>query len=263
MSRPHQAAVLEAGTTELPELSQEEAAAVLLAARKKKRDLIEAEARRKAYIEELNRPLFPVISSPEDLLSFIVQRTPSAPKLSVDEENKQVVYTLLSYFAGIENEYTKEMSFEKGILLFGGIGTGKTTLMGLLRENPHAPFMMRTAWEIANEFQEKEVGIKVVDKYGALVANQHATRFFSKPHIGLCVDDAGTENEGSSFGNKKNVIAEILLSRYQNIRGPYTHLTTNLTKDELKEAYGLRAFDRMRQMFNIVEFPESAKSRRK
>lgn len=261
MNLPHQADGSEVGMIDLPELTQEELATVLLAARKKKRDLIEAEARRKAYIEELNRPLFPEINSPQDLGIFIQERAGKA--IEVDEENKRVIYQLLSYFSGIENEYTEGMSFEKGILLFGGIGVGKTWIMGLLRENPHAPFMMRTAWEIANEFQEKEVGVKVVDKYGVLVSNQHATRFFSKPHIGLCIDDAGTENEGSSFGNKKNVIAEILLSRYQNIRGPFTHLTTNLTKDELRDAYGLRAFDRMRQMFNIVEFPESAKSRRR
>jgi len=251
----------EVGKIDLPELTEEEVANVLLAARKKKRDLIEAEARRKAYIETLNRPLFPAINTPQDLGIFIQERAGKA--IEVDEENKRVIYQLLSYFSGIENEYTEGMSFEKGVLLFGGIGVGKTWIMGLLRENPHAPFMMRTAWEIANEFQEKEVGVKVVDKYGVLTSNQHATRFFSKPHIGLCIDDVGTENEGKSFGNTKNVIAEILQARYQNIAGPYTHLTTNLNKDELKEAYGLRVYDRMKQMFNIVEFPENAKSRRK
>lgn len=263
MSLLQQGGDLEAGTIELPQLTDEEIAAVVLAARKKKRDLIEAEARRKAYIEQLNRPLFPPINSPEDLLAFAIGRMPAASGLEIDEENRSVVYTLLSYFSGIQNEFTEGMSFEKGILLFGGIGTGKTTLMELLRENPHAPFMMRAAWEIANEFQEKEVGVKVIEKYGVLVPNQHATRFFSRSHIGLCIDDAGTENKGMSFGNTKNVIAEILQARYQNINGPYTHLTTNLDKDELKNAYGLRVFDRMRQMFNIVEYPENAKSRRK
>lgn len=249
------------GTTELPELTAEETAAVIWAARKKKRELMQIEEHRKAYNEALSRPLFPEIHSPKDLRVFIQERTGRV--LDLDRENEAVIRKLLSYFSGIESKYTEGMDFHKGILLFGGIGVGKTWPMEMLRENPHAPFMMRTAWEIANEFQEKEVGVKVIEKYATVLPNQHNNRFFSLPHIGLCIDDAGTENEGKSFGNTKNVIAEILLARYQNIRGPYTHLTTNLDKNELKEAYGARVFDRMRQMFNIVEYPENAKSRRR
>lgn len=58
-------------------------------------------------------------------------------------------------------------------------------------------------------------------------------------------------------------MGEILLLRYAKCPGPYTHVTTNNTTDEFLDMYGVRVYDRMREMYNIVEWPADAESRRK
>jgi hypothetical protein len=37
-----------------------------------------------------------------------------------------------------------------------------------------------------------------------------------------------------------------------------THLTTNLNSGEIEKQYGLRVRSRLREMFNLVAFPEDA-----
>jgi len=57
---------------------------------------------------------------------------------------------------------------------------------------------------------------------------------------------------------------EVILNRYdKHIEFFMTHMTSNLSPGEVKDRYGIRVFDRMREMFNIIDFPLDAKSRRK
>jgi len=59
-------------------------------------------------------------------------------------------------------------------------------------------------------------------------------------------------------------MAEILLSRYDLFvsRQMQTHLTTNLSSSEIEELYGTRVRSRLREMFNLIAFSESAKDKR-
>ena len=87
---------------------------------------------------------------------------------------------------------------------------------------------------------------------------------FGHKEIGFCFDDLGTESNGKHYGKEKNVMAEIILNRYDNqLHGHCTHITTNLTAEHILEQYGSRVTDRMREMFNIITFDKGAKSRRK
>lgn len=87
---------------------------------------------------------------------------------------------------------------------------------------------------------------------------------FGHQVIGFCFDDLGTEANAKYFGKEKNVMAEIILNRYDNkLDFHSTHITTNLTADKIKEQYGTRVTDRMKEMFNIITFDKNAKSRRK
>ena len=74
----------------------------------------------------------------------------------------------------------------------------------------------------------------------------------------------GTENSLKYFGNECNVMAEILLSRYDLfvLRHMQTHLTTNLNSSEIEEIYGTRIRSRLREQFNLIAFSESAKDKR-
>ena len=70
------------------------------------------------------------------------------------------------------------------------------------------------------------------------------------------IDDLGTENEDfMQYGQRANPLAELLEKRYDlsfhrdRVR---TVVTSNLTDQQLKERYGFRVFDRLREMFAVV-----------
>lgn len=65
-------------------------------------------------------------------------------------------------------------------------------------------------------------------------------------------------------------MGEILLSSYELTnttdafqKDPKTHITTNLNAQELEEKYGERVRSRMRAMFNLFAFDETATDKRK
>ena len=67
------------------------------------------------------------------------------------------------------------------------------------------------------------------------------------------------------FDNETNVMAEILLSRYDLLinRKIQTHITTNLSATELEAAYGNRVRSRMRQIINLIAFDAGTVDKRK
>lgn len=258
LSRPNREESSAAGeaANDLPELTAEE----ILEFRKQKLYAMQRESKRAEYLAKLAAPVFPTITAPEQFIDYCESRLQTM--IDIDDNNRAVVLKLASYFSGLQNEHTAGMDFNKGILLFGNVGTGKTTLMQLMCESAHAPFQITSAQDIVNEYQKKD-GVLLIEEFTRLIHNPISGRYFGNRNIGLCIDDIGTETEGRSYGNQKNVVGEVIMSRYANLRGPFTHLTTNATRDELKSYYGLRVYDRMREMFNIVSFPINAESRRK
>ncbi|SNB23898.1 conserved hypothetical protein [Flavobacterium psychrophilum] len=81
---------------------------------------------------------------------------------------------------------------------------------------------------------------------------------------GYCFDDLGTEKQIKHFGNDCNVMAEILISRYEQFieNNSVTHITTNLSASELENYYGNRVRSRLRNMFNLIAFDRETKDKR-
>jgi len=87
----------------------------------------------------------------------------------------------------------------------------------------------------------------------------------------LGIDDLGTEPlVVKNYGNDVSPIVELLSKRYNHRR--FTIITTNLTVkkgengvdvDELQEVYGDRTFDRIKEMFNEMNYDGTMKSYRK
>lgn len=148
------------------------------------------------------------------------------------------------------------IDLRKGLLLSGPIGCGKTTLMSLVRrlEFPGFGYQMVSAREICLLFMES--GHAVIKHYGSA-----ATRL---PQV-FCFDDLGTETAMKYFGNETNVMAEIMLLRYDLYihSGIPTHVTTNFSASELESFYGNRVRSRMREMFNLISFSGDAEDKRK
>ena len=149
----------------------------------------------------------------------------------------------------------------------GPVGCGKTSLMRWFgRAQPRPRFLLVSARKVARQFLED--GYAVIDKYGYKSFRSRHTGFGSQLQydqpITYCFDDLGLEPEHRRFGNDCNVMAEIILDRYDQMMqyGMLTHMTTNLNAEELEEHYGPRVRSRFKEMFNLLSFPTSAPDQR-
>ncbi len=117
-------------------------------------------------------------------------------------------------------------------------------------------FLMKSCRNVSFEFIKD--GYDTIHKYSRHSFNKHEPQAW-------CFDDLGTENTLKYYGNECNIMAEILLSRYDLFvsRQLITHLTTNLSASEIEDVYGNRVRSRMREMFNLVSFGENEKDKRK
>ena len=177
-----------------------------------------------------------------------------------DKHNEMLFMLLCFYFSKdisfvslADSMGIKGSSLEKGLLLGGMIGVGKTWMMQLFGKNQRQVFAVKTAKSIADTFQsEGEGSIDQFISCPKLPVNDAQNFYHSK--IGLCIDDIGTEELKNHFGNRKNVIGDLIELRYSSGNtGPLLHLTTNLTMAQVKEFYGDRVGSRLRETMNIIE----------
>jgi hypothetical protein len=152
------------------------------------------------------------------------------------------------------------LDLEKGILLTGPVGCGKTSLMSLLRYllPVDVRHRLHSCREIAFEYSRD--GHTAIHRY---TKGSFSVKKFDP--IIYCFDDLGLENETQHYGNHCSVMSEILLSRYDYFHsfGMVTHLTTNLNSTEIEKQYGIRVRSRLREMFNLVGFPGDAGDKRR
>lgn len=175
------------------------------------------------------------------------------------ETDYPIVYKLIAYFLMDETTcFQHGIDLNKGIFLTGPIGCGKTSLMNLMKflASKEHKFSVKPCREISFEFIQD--GYQIIHKYsnGNLYQSDPKTFFF---------DDLGTENNIKYFGNECNVMAEILLSRYDLFisKKLKTHITTNLSASEIEKQYGNRVRSRMRELFNLIAFENATKDKRK
>lgn len=170
-------------------------------------------------------------------------------------EDEVILFKLVIYFIQ-DYDYAKKLDLDlnKGILLTGPVGCGKTSLMKLLRfivphKKPYKIIPCRNA-----VFSFNHLGYKTIEDYGN-------DGFY-------CFDDLGVEPTGRHYGKDCNVMGEILLSRYdlfchsERQRRIPTHATTNLNAQELESRYGNRVRSRMRQLFNLIAFDKNSIDKR-
>ncbi len=180
------------------------------------------------------------------------------PGFKVIADDYEIIFKLLAYFLKDTAAAEKHnISFRKGILLSGPVGCGKTSLMNLLRFllKPEERYNMKPCRNVSFEFIQE--GYSVIHRYSQ-------QSFKHGIPVAWCFDDLGTENNLKYYGNECNVMAEILLSRYDLFVSGHmlTHITTNLNSSEIEEIYGSRLRSRLREQFNLIAFSESAKDKR-
>lgn len=172
-------------------------------------------------------------------------------KFKIYKKDKDILLKLCSYFIKDKENCKKfDIDLDKGLLLTGPVGCGKTSLMKLLHFLvPHQrKYVVMPCRNIVFAFNH--LGYKTIEDYGE-------SSFF-------CFDDMGVEPMGRHYGKDCNVIGEILLSRYDLFLETKlkTHATTNLNAEELEERYGNRVRSRMRELFNLIAFDTRVSDKR-
>ncbi|WP_232227096.1 P-loop NTPase family protein [Flavobacterium commune] len=191
-----------------------------------------------------------------------------APKKSVElygnhfkilESDYPIVYKLIAYF--LKNEPTcfqYDINLNKGILLSGPVGCGKASLMNLMKHltSTEHKFLVKPYRYISFEFIQD--GYQIIHKYSI------GKLYESQPKI-ICFDNLGVENNLKYYGNECNIMAEILLSRYDIFTSKkiQTHITTNLSASEIENAYGNRVRSRLRELCNLIAFDRQIFDNRK
>ena len=174
-------------------------------------------------------------------------------KFKIIETDHEIIYKLIAYFLRNEQAcYQFNIDLEKGILLSGPIGSGKTALMNLMKllAKSENKFIVKSSRDISFEF--------IKDGYDVIHRYSHSE------HKNYCFDDLGIEKNLKYFGNECNLMAEIILSRYDLFiaKKIQTHITSNLSARELEAAYGNRVRSRLREMVNLIAFDKTTPDKR-
>ncbi|OAB30546.1 hypothetical protein SAMN05444395_11125 [Flavobacterium fryxellicola] len=174
------------------------------------------------------------------------------------ESDHPIIYKLIAYFLKDQQTcFQFNINLNKGIMLSGPVGCGKTSLMNVMKYlTPiEHKFHVKPCRDISFEFIQD--GYEIIHKYSK------GKLYVSEPKT-ICFDDLGTENNLKYFGNECNVMAEILLSRYDLFTSKklQTHITTNLSASEIETHYGNRVRSRLRQMINLIAYDKTAKDKR-
>ena len=177
-------------------------------------------------------------------------------KFKLCEDDRPTINLLLCYF--LQDKIVASdigLELQKGILLTGPVGCGKTSLMKLMKyyfQNDSQRFFTKPCRDVSFEFIQN--GFEIIHRY---------TRF-NIPQPTICFDDLGTESALKYYGNECNVMAEVILSRYDLYVSHrlITHLTTNLSASEIETLYGNRVRSRLREMFNLIAFDVNSLDKR-
>ena len=133
-------------------------------------------------------------------------------------------------------------SFNKGLLVLGDHGVGKTFMFNVL--NQLNPFIRK----FNNSFSFMSA-LEVVELYN-LDGSKGIQQLFRGQRY---FDDVGTEDAGQHFG-RIEVFKVLLERRYDlyNQTGQKTFITSNLSRDQFAKIYGSRIESRLYEMFNIM-----------
>lgn len=245
------------------ELSEEETDSAILLAKIKKDEFLKDQIKKQKEAHNRQNLQRKITSKATESMMAYRSVTFFEKELLLDSSNTHVFKMLCHYFSEEKSEFegialspqNQNPSIDKGILLLGNPGVGKTFLMKLFSKNTRQVFHVYNAQHMANMYEhEGEISMQQFESKIKNPVND-ANSFF-QPYAGHCFDDLGTEDIKTHFGNKKNVIGDLIESRYaKGETGVFLHASTNLTAEQLKEYYGPRVTSRMREIFNLIVLP--------
>ena len=172
---------------------------------------------------------------------FYEQKIRETGKIVVVDDSLRIILQNSIKWLLDEGEYNPNM----GLFFVGAKGRSKTQIMKAL---------LRTAFyfQMPKQFKFNEAPF-IFDEC------QYNKEFKISEFYGetRCFDDIGfSEPQILSFGQTMRPIESIMNKRYTRFinEGQLTHMTTNLSLNQLREHFDDRIIDRFSEMFNIVFF---------
>lgn len=176
----------------------------------------------------------------------------SGNSYQINDDNEKILKTIFRYFLNQSNFNEFEIikskpSLQKGILIYGNYGIGKSLLFQILHKIGKELSVKRN--DNAVWFNSISAG-SFVDEYMAESKNKETAFNIKNYYTGnLYIDDLGFEKKAF---NKTELFSEILFERNKN--KAKTFVTTNYKPSEITERYGERIGDRLPEMFNIIKW---------
>lgn len=174
----------------------------------------------------------------------------------ITPDNKKVIEILCLYFANDPRlpDLHPTINPDKGICLTGNVGVGKTHLLNFFATNPKQSYKLVTCREVAEKFRIgwQYEGTNTIEYYSSIPSAKHPQPY-NQEVMGFCFGDLGYEDDKNNYGNKMNVMEEIIFRRYEShVPFHMTHFTTNLNAKELRSRYGERVYDRIKETMNWI-----------
>jgi hypothetical protein len=132
-----------------------------------------------------------------------------------------------------------------GFMFCGEPGTGKTTLLNLVKKHGYTGYQSGTFWTVKNATD--------LAREHAMLGKDLASASWECSHF--AIDDLGTEPLANNYGVKSEAIGEILDCRWKwfdSRNGPLI-ITSNIKSDALALRYGERVASRMRGMLVVID----------
>ena len=137
--------------------------------------------------------------------------------------------------------------YKVGLLLYGTIGSGKTTLAKAISNLIGILFNSAISSERKGVFRVSALDL------AKNVADDPAYFNRLKNQELLFIDDVGTEPASvKSWGNEYSPVTELIYARYD--RQLFTIATSNLKDDDCGDRYGARIADRLEEMFERLHY---------
>ena len=205
------------------------------------REIKEAGERRSNQAADLSR-----INQYKQL--FIICARKICPDFEIRDDLK-ATYSDIVHWAMMD--YEGNLDPDKGLFIWGEVGTGKSTLLRIIREfcyiirqpidGKRYYFRINNVIDICADYADESPngGYRAIKEY------------INCPRQAF--DELGSETKPTGrWGNFENVMQYIFQRRYDNRFHQFTHVTTNYTPDQIAEYYGARIYDRFKEMFNFV-----------
>ena len=183
--------------------------------------------------------------------------------LQLDKE-MELAIELVSQYMNREPKFEiKEgFRFNKGLWICGNFGSGKTLLLKSYKEAVKNLYGLEVGFQSCSDMNSRYLKrnemTRQLDLFDGI--KMFCNKFESKERI---FDDLGEEETYvMDYGNKVCLMAHILSERYKGLRnGSVTHITTNLTMDQVSNIYGGRIESRISEMFNVIKLGSKSDSK--